>query len=27
VLLVVVFTNLGSAIGTFIAIPMMMKYL
>ena len=27
VLLVVVFTNLGSAVGTFIAIPMMMKYL
>jgi len=27
VLLVVVFTNLGSAIGTFVAIPMMMKYL
>ncbi len=27
VLLVVVFTNLGSALGTFVAIPMMMKYL
>lgn len=27
VLLVVVFTNLGSAVGTFVAIPMMMKYL
>ena len=27
VLLVVVFTNLGSSIGTFVAIPMMMKYL
>jgi pheromone shutdown-related protein TraB len=27
VLLVVVFTNLGSAAGTFVAIPMMMKYL
>jgi len=27
VLLVVVFTNLGSAAGTFLAIPMMMKYL
>jgi len=27
ILLVVVFTNLGSAVGTFVAIPMMMKYL
>jgi pheromone shutdown-related protein TraB len=27
ILLVVVFTNLGSAIGTFVAIPMMMKYI
>jgi pheromone shutdown protein TraB len=27
ILLVVVFTNLGSAAGTFLAIPMMMKYL
>jgi pheromone shutdown-related protein TraB len=27
ILLVVVFTNLGSAAGTFVAIPMMMKYL
>jgi pheromone shutdown-related protein TraB len=27
VLLVVVFTNIGSAVGTFVAIPMMMKYL
>lgn len=27
VLLVVVFTNLGSSVGTFVAIPMMMKYL
>jgi pheromone shutdown-related protein TraB len=27
VLLVVVFTNLGSAVGTFVAIPMMMKFL
>ncbi len=27
ILLVVVFTNLGSAMGTFVAIPMMMKYL
>jgi pheromone shutdown-related protein TraB len=27
VLLVVVFTNLGSAVGTFIAIPMMMKFI
>jgi pheromone shutdown-related protein TraB len=27
VLLVVVFTNLGSAVGTFVAIPIMMKYL
>ena len=26
-LVVVVFTNLGSAAGTFVAIPMMMKYL
>jgi pheromone shutdown protein TraB len=27
ILLVVVFTNLGSAVGTFVAIPMMMKFL
>jgi len=27
ILLVVVFTNLGSAVGTFVAIPMMMKYI
>ena len=27
VLLVVVFTNIGSAVGTFVAIPMMMKFL
>ena len=27
ILLVVVFTNLGSAAGTFVAIPMMIKYL
>ncbi|MFO7716276.1 TraB/GumN family protein [Desulfosarcina sp.] len=27
ILLVVVFTNLGSTVGTFVAIPMMMKYL